>query len=137
MNRNPISYSQLNSRAQENYNFAKLSGVLADYGYVCLRLSDDWNGDDILALGQDGDTLRIQLKGRLTIDSIYQGQGICMAFPFRGSWYVVEHDVLRDLVIATTPNSVVEKRYRAGEPYSRHAGRPSTRLIDAIEPYKL
>ncbi len=39
----PIQYADLNSRQKENYNFQKLSAVLADYGYVTMRLSDDWN----------------------------------------------------------------------------------------------
>ena len=41
-----IDYSKLNARQQENYNFQKVSGVLADYGYTCIKLSDDWNGAD-------------------------------------------------------------------------------------------
>ena len=59
-------YEDLNSRQQENYNFQKLAGVLAEFGYNCIRLSDDWEGADFLALHNDGaTTLRVQLKGRL------------------------------------------------------------------------
>ena len=36
-----INYSDLNSRQRENYNFQKLSAVLADFGFATLRLSDD------------------------------------------------------------------------------------------------
>jgi hypothetical protein len=36
-----ISYHDLNGRQQETYNFQKLSGVLADFGYLTIRLSDD------------------------------------------------------------------------------------------------
>lgn len=50
MNREKIDYTQLNARAQENFLYAKLSAQLADYGYTCLRLSDDYNGADLIAL---------------------------------------------------------------------------------------
>ena len=36
------AYRDLNSRQQENYNFQKVSAVLADYGFATLRLSADW-----------------------------------------------------------------------------------------------
>lgn len=46
-----ISYSDdLNARQKENFNFQKVSAVLADYGYVTMRLSDDWQGADFIAL---------------------------------------------------------------------------------------
>jgi len=41
-----IDYRKLNSRQKENYNFQKVSGILADYGFATIRLSDDWNGAD-------------------------------------------------------------------------------------------
>ena len=63
-----IDYRKLNGRQQENYNFQKISGLLADYGFTTIRLSDDWNGADFLAQHVDGKTvLRVQLKGRLGI----------------------------------------------------------------------
>jgi hypothetical protein len=37
-----IDYSTLNARQKENYNFQKVSAALADYGYVTLRLTNDW-----------------------------------------------------------------------------------------------
>ena len=53
-----------NTRRKENFNFAKLCGVMADYGFNLLRLSDDWEGADAIAVHIDGKThLRIQLKG--------------------------------------------------------------------------
>lgn len=45
-----IEYKNLNSKQKENYNFQKASTKLADYGYNCLRLSDDWNGADFIDL---------------------------------------------------------------------------------------
>jgi len=43
-----IDYKTLNSRQKENCNFQKVSAALADYGFVTLRLSDDWQGADLL-----------------------------------------------------------------------------------------
>ena len=64
-----VDYRELNSRQKENYNFQKVAGRLADYGFNCLRLSDDWQGADFIACHIDGETfLRVQLKGRLVID---------------------------------------------------------------------
>ncbi len=64
-----IPYTQRNARQKENYNFHKLSAALADHGFNTLRLSDDWNGADGIALHKDGKTMiRIQLKGRLSFD---------------------------------------------------------------------
>ena len=63
MNFKKIIYSKLNSRQKENYNYQKVSSVLADYGFQTIKLSDDWKGADFLAQHTDGKTsLKIQLK---------------------------------------------------------------------------
>jgi hypothetical protein len=67
-----IKYSLLNARQKENYNFQKVSSVLADYGYTCIRLSDDWNGADFIATHTSkNEILRIQLKARFTNPKIF------------------------------------------------------------------
>ncbi len=67
-----IDYKKdLNARQKENYNFQKISAVLADYGFVTLRLSDDWNGADFIALHKSGESLRVQLKARLSFSRKY------------------------------------------------------------------
>ncbi|MCS4510791.1 hypothetical protein [Xylophilus ampelinus] len=59
-----IEYEQLNSRQKENFNFQKVAAHLADYGFDCLRLSDDWQGADFIACHIDGETfLKVQLEG--------------------------------------------------------------------------
>jgi hypothetical protein len=64
LNLTRIKYEQLNARQRENYNYQNLSAVLADYGFVTMRLSDDWEGADLIAQHINGDTfLKIQLKG--------------------------------------------------------------------------
>lgn len=50
-----IDYAKLNARQKENFNFQKISAVLADYGFVAMRLSDDWQGADFIALHIDGE----------------------------------------------------------------------------------
>jgi hypothetical protein len=45
-----VLYSRLNARQKENFNFQKVSAILADYGFVTLWLSDDWQGADFIAL---------------------------------------------------------------------------------------
>lgn len=98
-----IEYSELNARQKEIYNFQKIAGVLADYGFNCIKLADDWQGADFLAYHKDGkETLRVQLKGRLTIDRKYQGRNLHIAFPISDSWCLIEHDRLIELVGQTT-----------------------------------
>lgn len=79
---NKIIYSELSPRQKEIYNFQKISAYLADYGFNCIKLSDDWNGADFLAYHLNGkDTLRIQLKSRITIDKKYINKNLHIAFP--------------------------------------------------------
>ncbi len=96
-----IQYGDLKAKQQENYNFAKVAAILADYGYTCLRLSDDWQGADFLAYHKDGlITLKVQLKGRLQIDAKYVGKSIFIAFPHGGHWYLYPHDEVIEYFLA-------------------------------------
>ena len=72
-----VAYATLNSRQRENHNFQKVSAALADYGYVTLRLSDDWQGADFIAQHIDGQTfLRVQLKSRMGVARKYRHRGL-------------------------------------------------------------
>ena len=96
-----VVYGELNSRQQENYNFQKVSAHLADYGYNCLRLSDDWQGADFIACHIDGNRfLKVQLKGRLTIEKKYIGKDIYVAFCHGDTWYAYPHDEMMNLLLA-------------------------------------
>ena len=98
-----IEYSDLNSKQKEIYNFQKLAAILADYGFNCIKLADDWLGADFLAYHKDGtDTLQVQLKGRLTIDKKYMHKNLHIAFPFKDSWCLIPHDELVTLVKSNT-----------------------------------
>lgn len=81
MNLTKIDYAALNDRQKENYNFQKIAAILADYGFNCIRLSDDYMGADFLALHIDGTTvLKVQLKGRLNLENKYIGKELFVAF---------------------------------------------------------
>ena len=91
-----ISYKKdLNARQKENFNFQKVAARLADYGFNCIRLSDDWQGADFIASHIDGNTfLKIQLKGCLTFQKKYIGKNIYIAFNEDGKWHIYPHDEL-------------------------------------------
>jgi hypothetical protein len=97
-----IKYRDLNARQQENYNYQKLSAVLADYGFVTMRLSDDWKGADLIAQHVGGEFLKVQLKGRLTFCTKYLEKSIYIAFPFRDAWYLYPHDDLIEQIQTIT-----------------------------------
>lgn len=101
---NKISYESLNSRQREVFNFHKVAAILAEYGFNCLKLTDDWQGADFLAYQMLGgtETLKVQLKSRPTIDKKYIGKNIWITFPLASSWYLIEHDVLIEKVGLTT-----------------------------------
>lgn len=90
-----IEFRALNSRQKENYNFAKLSSVMADYGFNLLRLSDDWNGADAIAVHISGKNhLRVQLKGTgLVLGEKYRSKSIWIACKSKSQeWYMYPHD---------------------------------------------
>ncbi len=88
-----VDYRSLNSRQKENYNFHKVSAVLADYGFTTLRLSSDWKGADFIADHTDGKLfLKVQLKGVLTVDAKYQDKDIWICFRRKERWFLYPHD---------------------------------------------
>lgn len=95
-----VAYEALNSRQRENHNFQKASAVLADYGFVTLRLSDDWQGADFIAQHIDGLTfLRVQLKSRMGVARKYRHRGLWLCFPHGGHWYLCPHDALLEYLL--------------------------------------
>jgi hypothetical protein len=128
-----IRYSDLNSRQQEAYNFQKVSALLADYGFITIRLSSDWRGADFIAQHLDGVTfLPVQLKGRLSFDKKYQGRGLHVCFPYNGGWFMYPHDELLKKIeptICTTDSWCLAGNY--------HFPRLSKELLKTLEPYWL
>ena len=91
MNLKKIIYTELNSKQKENYNFHKVASALADYGYNSMRLNDDWQGADFIAVKGDN-MLKIQLKGRFTIDKKYIRKDIFISFLEEGKVKIYNHD---------------------------------------------
>ncbi len=101
-----INYDELNSRQKEIYNFQKVASQLADYGFNCIKLSDDWQGADFLAYHKDGDqTLKVQLKSGMGIYTKYVGKNIYMSFPVDGTWYLIPHGKLVEIVREESPGT--------------------------------
>ena len=130
-----VEYQSLNSKQQEIYNFQKASALLADYGFNCIKLADDWQGADFLAYHKDGnETLRVQLKSRVTINEKYRGQGLWMIFPANGDWYLIEHDDLLNIVSETTGWLDSNSWINHGAYSSRS---PSQKLLKRLAAYRV
>lgn len=86
-----ISYDTLNSKQKENYNFHKVASALADYGYDSMRLNNDWQGADFIAVKND-EMLKVQLKGRFTVDKKYIDKEIHIAFIENNIVKIYDHD---------------------------------------------
>jgi hypothetical protein len=68
-----------------------------------LRLNDDWQGADFIAQHINGELfLKVQLKGRLTIDKKYLGKNLFICFPYRDEWYLYPHDEVVSLLLETS-----------------------------------
>ena len=131
-----IRYADLNARQKENYNFQKVSAVLADFGFVTLRLSDDWQGADFIAQHIDGETfLKVQLKGRLTFEKKYQGKNLYVAFEHAGSWYLYPHDVLLEEMLTKTNTITGTSSWERLGGYSFNG--LSRGIAEMLEPYKI
>ncbi len=131
-----IEYKDLNSKQKERYNFQKLAGILADYGFSSIKLDDDWQGADFIANHIDGETfLKVQLKGRLTFDKKYEGKNIFIAFRYENEWYLFEHDeLLKNSLFVKMKNSLSWKAEGKGT-YSWKS--LNTKILQLLEQYKL
>lgn len=129
-----INYESLNSKRKEAYNFQKVSGVLAEYGFLTIRLSDDWEGADFLALHVSGETLKVQLKGRLHFSKKYLGKDLWICFHYEGSWFIYPHDEAFELVRSLNIISDADSWNIKGE---YHIGKLSRKLSELVKIYML
>ena len=112
MQLNKVNYKDLNARQKENYNYHKVASALADYGYDCMRLNNDWQGADFIAVHNDGkEMLKIQLKGRFTIDKKYQNKEIYIAFIEDGIIKMYNHEEAVSVITDNIKNSDSWVRY--------------------------
>ena len=130
-----MKYAELSAKQKEIYNFQKVAGFLADYGFNCIKLDDDWQGADFLAYHKDGEeTLKVQLKARVTIDKKYLGKDLYMSFPYRDVWYLIPHDELVRIAGETTKwLHTASWQERGG--YSR--ANPSKAMLERLSKFAL
>ena len=104
MQLNKVNYNELNAKQKENYNFHKVAAALAEYGYNSMRLNDDWQGADFIAVKGD-EMLKIQLKGRFTVEEKYIGKDIYISFIEDGKIKIYKHDEAVNLLPERTKNT--------------------------------
>lgn len=111
-----VNYANLNAKQKESYNYQKVSAALADYGFVTLRLSDDWQGADFIAQHIDGRTfMKVQLKSRPAFGKKYLGKDLFIAFFDGAAWYLYPHDeVLEKLLASSTVGGTISWAERGG-----------------------
>ena len=130
-----IRYEELNGRQQETFNYQKVSAVLADFGYLTIRLSDDWNGADFIAQHfKTKEFLKVQLKSRLTFDKKYLDRDlyICFRDGEHEMWYLYNHQELLEKVLGQFQDT---KQWLEGRPY--HFPSLSTGIKKLLEPYQI
>ena len=104
MQLNRVNYNELNAKQKENYNFHKVAAALAEYGYNSMRLNDDWQGADFIAVKGD-DMLKIQLKGRFTVEKKYIDKEIYISFIENSKIKIYKHDEAVNLLPEKTKNT--------------------------------
>ena len=130
-----VGYGKLSSRQQENYNFSKISALLAEYGFNTLRLTDDWQGADFIANHIDGGTfLKVQLKGRFTLDKKYIGKNIWICFPHQSAWYLYPHD---EVMSGLAEYSNIQNTDAWKKLGIYHKSNPTKRDMELLKNYKL
>jgi len=104
MKMDKVNYDDLNACQKENYNYHKVASALADYGYDSMRLNNDWEGADFIAVNGD-DMIKVQLKGRLTADKKYLNKDLYIAFIEDGKVKLYKHDDIIPLMPESTLKS--------------------------------
>jgi len=97
-----INYTNLNSRQKELYNYHKISSILADYGFFTIKISDDWESADFIAMHCfTKDFIKVQLKGCLSFAKKYINKDLIICFQDRRtlSWYMYPHDEILEKLL--------------------------------------
>jgi hypothetical protein len=130
----PISYNELNSKQKESYNFQIVSAILADFGFVTIRMSSDWGGADFIAQHKDGKFLKVQLKSRLTFSKKYLGKDkeLYICFKDMDRWYLYPHD---EMLKQNLDRKYIGKKFwDEHEDYSNpKPSKGQTQLLEAYE----
>nr|WP_302470576.1 hypothetical protein [Vagococcus proximus] len=119
----------MGKKFREHRNYNKIAAHLSDYGYMCSWLPVDSEGADFIAVHcKNNDVLKIQLKGRITIDPKYKEKNIYMAFPLSDkdsskNWVIVPHDKL-------VPLFTEVKRWESGK--GRSNGKVPDKIVNKV-----
>ena len=127
-----VRYRDLSGKQKEIYNFQKISALMADYGFNCIKFDDDWLGADFIAYHPaTAKTLKIQLKSRSTISKKYLDKDLWITFPTneekdelsigvdKRKWCLIPHDKLFCIAGEVTNWLKTEAFKKKGE-YSSH-----------------
>ena len=138
LNLKRVSYEDLKTKQREIYNFQKAAAALADYGFNCIKLQDDWEGADFLAYHKDGGTLRVQLKGRgLTIAQKYlKQQDLYLCFGSDAARYLILHNELVEIIKRVKPAALQTPSWLEGQ-QQYYWRQPPNDVAKAIERFKL
>jgi hypothetical protein len=127
-----VVYSELNAKAQEMYNFQKVSAKLADYGFTTIWLNNDWQGADFIGVHANGVTdIKVQLKGRLSFSKMYIGKNIYMCLISEDGIYFYPHDE----VLNQLEHGISDKKYIKTGSWS--TSRLTKQNKQLLEPYLL
>jgi hypothetical protein len=127
-----VVYSELNAKAQEMYNFQKVSAKLADYGFTTIWLNNDWQGADFIGVHANGVTdIKVQLKGRLSFSKMYIGKNIYMCLISDDGIYFYLHDE----VLNQLDHRISDKKYIKTGSWS--TSRLTKQNKQLLEPYLL
>lgn len=127
-----IKYEELNGRAQEMYNFQKVSAKLADYGFTTIWLNNDWEGADFIAIHADGETsLKVQLKSRLSFAQKYKNKNIYICFKSGEDVYLYPHDLILEQIEHRISDRVWIEQGTWSTP------KLTKQNIELLEPYRL
>ena len=132
---NKIKYESLNSKQKETYNYHKVSAVLADYGYFTMRVTDDWESADFIAMNCiDKSFIKVQLKGRLTFSKKYMNKELFITFEDKKTsiWYLYHHD---EILNNFSKNTNRELAWDKNGEYSFPSLSKQTNML--LEQYKL
>ena len=133
------------SKEVEIYNFHKGASVFAEYGFDCVRLSNDWRGADFLAYHkQSAATPEVQLKTCLVIDERYEDNSdlyVCFPLDKTGKWYLLKHSRLLEIVqkhhhkLWATYQQKRKAWHYTGKARARKGLQTRDELLEALEEY--
>ena len=70
-----------------------------------MRLNDDWEGADFIAIN-DKEMIKVQLKGRFSIDKKYLGKNLFIAFIEQDKVKIYFHDE----AVNIAPNNIINSK---------------------------